>query len=863
MHRDCAGSVPSFEDDVIGPLISFFLVEAVSLAPTVQTYDVDLSATREGAAPGRDDEIVVTARRIDGSVIGDIPPAAAIDADTIRSLGATSLAQLIERLRPQARSFTGEEPGLLLNGRRIAGFADIQSIPPEAIERTEILSEQDAVRFGFPPTVRVMNFITRKRFRAATLQQLSGVTSEGGGQTSYTELNSTRIDGSRRLTGTVNYFRQNPVFQSERNILPDPAVLYALGGNVGGLAGGSLDSRLDALAGRRVTAAPLPASAAARGVLTSYAAATAPAVTDIGRYRTIEPQTDTLHLDGAIAVPIGRTINGSFNLSMDAKRVQRLNGLAQGLFQVPPGGLLPFTGDVLLYRYFPAALRQQNDSTALQAGGTLQGRMGRWVWDATGSGNWLRATATSQQGVPLQGLRAAIEAGSDPLASLDPDSASQRLIDRGRSTTGTLAGKLVATGPLVRLPAGTAQLTLSADYARSSASGRVAEMGDEPKVRRIVRGASASVSLPLVSPERDFLHVVGRLSATAMLGASEVAGFGRLTGSSVALNWAPVPALEFTASMSHAQFPPDIALLTAPIVTSPNTPFFDFVTGESVFVDAVSGGNPSLTPERRRVTTYGIAVTPIRNRDLRINLEIIDTDARNLAVIPGGAIAPVQRAFPNRFVRDASGGLVTVDLRSLNIARERERKLRLTTNFTAKIGRSSPSPAAKAEAQQPSPPPSPPRATVSSSVSATLRLDDAATLGTGSPTLDLLDGATLDGSGGRPRWEIDATLGTGIGALNVGTYARLQGPTRVQGDLAASDLHFSGRTWVVLYGSLDAEKLVRTAWTKRLTIQFTIENLLNDRINVRDRTGAVPNRYQAAYLDPIGRSIRIGVRKLF
>lgn len=33
--------------------------------------------------------------------------------------------------------------------------------------------------------------------------------------------------------------------------------------------------------------------------------------------------------------------------------------------------------------------------------------------------------------------------------------------------------------------------------------------------------------------------------------------------------------------------------------------------------------------------------------------------------------------------------------------------------------------------------------------------------------------------------------------------------------------------------------------------------------DVRDATGAVPNRFQPAYLDPVGRSIRVGVRKLF
>jgi hypothetical protein len=32
---------------------------------------------------------------------------------------------------------------------------------------------------------------------------------------------------------------------------------------------------------------------------------------------------------------------------------------------------------------------------------------------------------------------------------------------------------------------------------------------------------------------------------------------------------------------------------------------------------------------------------------------------------------------------------------------------------------------------------------------------------------------------------------------------------------------------------------------------------------VRDATGATPISYQPDYLDPIGRTIRIGIRKLF
>jgi hypothetical protein len=62
----------------------------------------------------------------------------------------------------------------------VSGFGDLQTIPPEAIEKVEILPEVEAARFGFPPTMRVMNFIRKLPFRAVTLQQLAGTTTDGG-----------------------------------------------------------------------------------------------------------------------------------------------------------------------------------------------------------------------------------------------------------------------------------------------------------------------------------------------------------------------------------------------------------------------------------------------------------------------------------------------------------------------------------------------------------------------------------------------------------------------------------------------------------------------------------------------------------
>ena len=55
----------------------------------------------------------------------------------------------------------------------------------------------------------------------------------------------------------------------------------------------------------------------------------------------------------------------------------------------------------------------------------------------------------------------------------------------------------------------------------------------------------------------------------------------------------------------------------------------------------------------------------------------------------------------------------------------------------------------------------------------------------------------------------------------------------------------------------------KTAWAKNLMLSLNVQNLLNDRIEVRDRNGVTPYRFQPAFLDPYGRTVRLTVRKLF
>ena len=281
-------------------------------------------------------EVTVTGKRIPGSVVGAVEPVAVLDAQALDALGVSSLSDLLKKVKALASSSGGGDPVMLLNGRRVSGFSEFQSLPYEAIEKVEVLPEQEAARFGYPPNVRVMNFITKKKFRAVTVHVLPGITPEGGGGTQYTEVTSARIDGPRRLTFNVSHLRQDPVLQSQRDIVPDPETLYATTGNVTGVNGASLDPRLDTLAGRAVTMAGVPVDPAARGSLAAYANSPA-GVTDLGPYRTLQPLSDTIHSEASLAAPLGKTMSGSLILSMEAVQSKGLNGLAPALLRVPGG----------------------------------------------------------------------------------------------------------------------------------------------------------------------------------------------------------------------------------------------------------------------------------------------------------------------------------------------------------------------------------------------------------------------------------------------------------------------------------------------------------------------------------------------
>jgi hypothetical protein len=154
----------------------------------------------------------------------------------------------------------------------------------------------------------------------------------------------------------------------------------------------------------------------------------------------------------------------------------------------------------------------------------------------------------------------------------------------------------------------------------------------------------------------------------------------------------------------------------------------------------------------------------------------------------------------------------------------------------------------------------------------TWRLEDSVLIRPGVPELDFLGGSAAGNRGGRPRHEVEMQAGVfknGFGARLTGTW---QEGTFVRGGPAPgggtrNDLFFSDTATVNLrlFANLgQQEELVKNMpFLRGSRVTLSVDNLFNSRPRVRDDAGLTPLSYQAGYLDPLGRSVRIGFRKMF
>lgn len=549
-----------------------------------------------------------------------------------------------------------------------------------------------------------------------------------------------------------------------------------------------------------------------------------------------------IRASGTFNRQLSKIVSGTLNTEIEHVRGRSFVGLNPNLLQT--------------------LVRMVYDDTA-HAGLSFNGQTrSQWRWTVTGNAD-LASTRTSTD-------------------RSDPGFQQERSHETAES------GDLTATanGRLLKVPAGYASTTLtiggSERHLESSRTRPGASVSTS--VSRTTDDVGINLDLP-ISRRGEGFAALGNLTLNGNAVVDHLSDFGTLITVGAGVNWTPLDRLTFIASWTRDEGAPSMNQLGDPVLDTPRSRIFDFTTGQTVLVDAITGGNPNLLADRRTILKLSGNWQPLRNTDLRLRADyvhqIIAGPISNISATP-----QIEAAFPDRFVRTASGHLVSVNFTPVNFDRSQRDQLRVGFDFTKAlkshqpsqsildqmraafgfgkngasgigIGPSAPVPAGGIPAS---------RGRVQLSVTDTITFTDKARITPGGAELDFLHGGVAGPMGGTPRHDFLAQLGYFNNGLGARIGASWRSATTV--DVATgNDLHFSP------FGTLDLrffakpgdipELVLRHPWLRRTQIRLEINNVFNSRPRVHDQEGNVPLAYQPDLLEPLGRTIMISVRKLF
>ncbi|WP_374346341.1 TonB-dependent receptor plug domain-containing protein [Phenylobacterium sp.] len=749
--------------------------------------------------------ITVTASgRLPGAVVGDIPAEVTLTPREIRAYGAANVTELIAALAPQTTTSrggaAGGRPVVLVNGARVSSFREIHDIPTEAIVRVDILPEEVALKYGYRADQKVVNLVLRRRFNALTAQAgYKFGTASGGADVADIDLNQLTIRDGSRLMIDAKASDQNRLLETDRNL-----------------------------------AAPRSDAA----------------------YRTLIPDQQTWALNTVLTKPLWEGGAGTVNLSLesaDTTSLLGLNTLASG----------PLTRD--------------GSVVTGHLGGALNGGFQGWRWSATAN-----------------------------LDRTETDSATQRILsgvgyrDTSNSVSTSFDSQADISGSPFRLPAGAVNTILTVGYESTklesdSVRAGVARSGE---LSRDTASAKLNVDLPLASVRNDVLAGLGDLSVNLNLASDQLSDFGNLSTVGYGFNWSPVKPVRLIASVTRDQGAPTLQQIGDPEQVTPGVQVYDFRTGQTVVISRLDGGNRALDAQEGRVMKLGLNLTPWSKVNLTFSADYIDSRTDNLISSFPSASTQVEAAFPDRFIRSAAGQLIQIDARPVNFDRRDTSELRTGFNYRRSFGPQpnfprGPMGGAGGDGPPPGGPPpggghgfggpgfggggfggpggfTPPRGMGMFQIGLyhTVKFTDEITIRPGLPKLDLLDGAAIGSGGGTPKNQVDLQANLTRNGLGASLQAHWDEGTRVVGSgaIGAQDLSFSDLTTVNLrlFADLGFQPaLQKHPFFRRSRLVVSIDNLFDEKQTVTASDGTTPVTYQADYLDPRGRTVKVSFRKLF
>jgi iron complex outermembrane recepter protein len=887
----------------IGSPTAAVSAQGVSTTPAASTSQVVVQGIPGETAPGttivhdaKGKEIVVVAEKIPGQVEAAQPPIAVMDEEDIQAYGVNSITDLLDAISPQTGTGRGRGatmPVILVNGQRISSFREIRDYPPEAIRRIEILPEEVALRFGYPPDQRVVNFILKDFFRSKVGELEFSEPTRGGTSTTSGQANLLTINKGKRLNISLRADYTSPLTDAERGVQETPSSIPT------------------------VSTDPQP-----------------------GNYRSLVDSTHDYTLNTTYTMPLSKKpLSGTITINGTLARTDTtaLNGLNTATVTDPTTG-------ATVIRTFPGALTQFSRTDTYSAGLTLNKPVGLWNLQATFDGSHAEATTRTSN-------RADTSLFTDGVAdgTYSATGALPTLADAGTtvatSNTNTITTLVTFNGRGIQLPGGRMGMTVKGGFTYTGLdSHSTSSLVPGSDLKRGDLSTGFNLAIPITSRKESFGAALGDITANLSGGIDKLSDFGVITNWSGGATWGITPKLSLQASYLFKQVAPTLANLGAAQTVSYNQTLYDFTRGESVLATVINGGNRNLLAENQNDLKLGINWTLPVIKNSNLIVEYFDNRTKNAPSTFPALTAAVLAAYPGRVVRDAGTGLITqIDETPVNIAFQHEKRIRWGFNLSGNLGK--PLPPVRRRGMfgmggpgDGGPPPGggegpPPGAGPGAgggnggnggssagggfgggggggrggggggfgggpggggpggpgggggggrggdnqrypgrwniSLYHTYNFLDAVQLVQGGQTLDLLNGDTISSSGGVARHSLQLDAGgfyKGFGARLNGTWSSVT-HIDASGAPGTSNLRFGATTTLNLRLFVDlgqqARLVKKSAFFKNARVSFAVNNLLDSVSKVTDGTGATPLSYQWPYLSATRRTLQIELRKMF
>ena len=840
--------------------VSTLLTLALAATPTfaLAQQQTAPAAPTQQPAPISDEgedgpDIVVQGAKQPGAVVGDIPPEQQLSPADIRSYGVGSISELLAELAPQTRSGRGSggAPVVLLDGKRISGFAEIRDLPTEAIARVDILPEEVALKYGYRADQRVVNIVLRRRFRAATVELADRVPTAGGRGAPQAELDLLKIANKGRVNLHLEYSSTSALTEDERNIAPSALP-------------GAVDQR---------------------------------------PFRTLLPSSETFNANTTYSRAFGN-VSGTFNGTLGTTSSDALRGVPTN---APASDLSP--------------LNQRNSTIATHLGTAFNGAIGKWQWTLTGGYDHNESKTLTDVGIDssttppgvlpatrgssvsntgqidalLSGALFKLPAG-DVSTSVrvggDFNSFSSRSFRGGVSTPGSVSRNSGNGQINVDVPLTSRTKDVLAAVGTLSVNGNFAldQLSDFGTLKTVGYGLNWSPVIPLriiasvtdqdVAPTPQqlgnpqivtpnvpvFDYVLGQNALVSTVSGGNpglVASSSHVRKLGVTLKpWStkdlsfsanyvdarvenPVAGFPSASAAIEAAFPGRFTRVGGALVRIDNRPINFAETSRSELRWGINFSTALKSKLQKQIEAWRAGKGPNPFAGLKIPADVqrqIDQARAARGGAPGGGDRGAgQGGAPG----GGPGGGPGAGGRG---------------GFGGFGGFGGGGPGGRG---------GPGGGRLQFALYHTWHFTDRVLVQQGGPALDLLNGDAIGGSGGQPRHELEGQAGYSNNGIGVRLSTNWQSATRVNGGTPANPqtLRFSdlGTANLRLFADLGQrlELLKKYPWLRGTRVAFSIDNLFDSRQRVTDANGTVPVAYQPDYLNPLGRTVRISVRKLF